>query len=176
MTIPMRQEMDWHENWMRRALDLAREADADGEVPVGCVVVAPATTLDPEPRIVGQGRNSPVSLLDPTAHAEMLALRQAALTTGNYRLEDATVYCTLEPCPMCAGAMVAARVKALVFAARDLRFGGVRSKFQIADSPLLNHRLNVVEGVLAAEATVLLQGFFTARRRKTDALPRQMTG
>ena len=94
----------------------------------------------------------------------MLALRQAALSARNYRLEDATVYCTLEPCPMCAGAMVAARVKTLVFAARDLRFGGVRSKFQIADSPLLNHRIEIVEGVLGAEATALLQRFFASRR------------
>lgn len=165
----MRHDTEKHENWMRCALDLAREAEADGEVPVGCVIVASATVDDREPRIIGQGRNSPIMLLDPTAHAEMLALRQAALTTGNYRLEDAIVYCTLEPCPMCAGAMVAARVKTLVFAARDLRFGGVRSKFQIADSPLLNHRLNIVEGVLAADATILLQRFFTERRNKPDA-------
>ncbi len=142
---------------MRRALDLAREADAADEVPVGCVVVVGSVA-------VGEGRNSAIELLDPTAHAEMLALRQAALAVGNYRLEDATVYCTLEPCPMCAGAMVAARVKKLVFAARDLRFGGVRSKFQIADSPLLNHRLEIVEGVLGAEGTALLQHFFARRR------------
>jgi tRNA(adenine34) deaminase len=158
---------------MRRALDLAREAEAAGEVPVGCVVVCgdevsrtarSAGNPDGEARILGEGRNSPIELLDPTAHAEILALRQAALTAGNYRLEDATVYCTLEPCPMCAGAMVAARVKTLVFGARDLRFGGVRSKFRIADSPLLNHRLEIVEGVLGADSTALLQRFFTARR------------
>ena len=143
--------------WMQRALDLAREAEASGEVPVGCVIVA-------GDRIIGEGRNSPIELLDPTAHAEMLALRQAALAAGNYRLEDATVYCTLEPCPMCAGAMVAARIKKLVFGARDLRFGGVRSKFQIADSPLLNHRLEIVEGVAGAESTAMLQRFFASRR------------
>lgn len=142
---------------MLRALDLAREAEAAGEVPVGCLVVNSG-------EVIGQGRNSPIELLDPTAHAEMLALRQAALSVRNYRLEDATVYCTLEPCPMCAGAMVAARVKTLVFAARDLRFGGVRSKFQIADSPLLNHRIEIVEGVLGAEGTALLQRFFASRR------------
>ena len=146
-----------HEHWMRRALDLAREAEAAGEVPVGCIVVSGEEAI-------GRGRNSPIELLDPTAHAEMLALRQAALLARNYRLEDATVYCTLEPCPMCAGAMVAARVKTLVFAARDLRFGGVRSKFQIADSPLLNHRIEIVEGVMGAEATALLQRFFASRR------------
>ena len=142
---------------MQRALDLAREAEASGEVPVGCVIVS-------GDRIIGEGRNSPIELLDPTAHAEMLALRQAALACGNYRLEDATVYCTLEPCPMCAGAMVAARIKKLVFGARDLRFGGVRSKFQIADSPLLNHRLEIVEGVAGAESTAMLQRFFASRR------------
>ena len=153
---------DLHLNWMRRALALALEAEEAGEVPVGCIVV---TGPDDARRVIGEGRNSPIELLDPTAHAEMLAVRQAALVAGNYRLEDATVYCTLEPCPMCAGAMVAARVKTLVFAARDLRFGGVRSKFQIADSPLLNHRLEIVEGVLGAESTALLQRFFAARRQ-----------
>lgn len=147
---------------MRLALDLAREAEESGEVPVGCVLVAGG-------EIVGQGRNSPIALLDPTAHAEMLALRQAAFALSNYRLTEATLYSTLEPCPMCAGALVVARVGTLVFGARDLRFGGVRSKFQIADSPLLNHRVEVVEGVLGAEATALLQRFFHARRMAPPA-------
>ncbi|MDP9055539.1 MAG: tRNA adenosine(34) deaminase TadA [Acidobacteriota bacterium] len=142
---------------MSCALSLAAEAELAGEVPVGCVIVAGG-------EIIGQGRNSPLALLDPTAHAEMLAIRQAALALANYRLSDATMYCTLEPCPMCAGALVAARVRTLVFGARDLRFGGVRSKFQIADSPLLNHRVEIVEGVLGAEATAMLQRFFNARR------------
>lgn len=142
---------------MRRALDLAAEAGQADEVPVGCVIVA-------DGEVIGQGRNSPIALLDPTAHAEMLALRQAAIAAGNYRLTEATVYSTLEPCPMCAGALVAARVRTLVFGARDLRFGGVRSKFQIADSPLLSHRVEIVEGVLGAEATELLQRFFAAKR------------
>jgi tRNA(adenine34) deaminase len=146
-----------HEHWMQFALALAREAEAAGEIPVGCVVVIGN-------EIVGQARNSPIELLDPTAHAEMLALRQASIASANYRLTDATLYCTLEPCAMCAGALVAARIHTLVFGARDLRFGGVRSKFQIADSPLLNHRVEVVEGVLGAEATALLQRFFTTRR------------
>jgi tRNA(adenine34) deaminase len=108
-----------------------------------------------------------MELLDPTAHAEMLALRQGAISLGNYRLSDATLYCTLEPCPMCAGALVAARIATLVFAARDLRFGGVRSKFQIADSPLLNHRVEIIEGVLGAESTAMLQRFFRQRRAST---------
>jgi tRNA(adenine34) deaminase len=146
-----------HDRWMRLALELAREAEDAGEVPVGCVVVA-------EGEIVGQARNSPIDLLDPTAHAEMLAIRQAALTIGNYRLSGATLYCTLEPCAMCAGALVAARIGTLVFGARDLRFGGVRSKFQIADSPLLNHRVEIIEGVLGAESTEMLQRFFSTRR------------
>jgi tRNA(adenine34) deaminase len=146
-----------HENWMQRALELAAEAEASGEVPVGCLIVAGGEAI-------AEARNSPIALLDPTAHAEILALRQAALSVRNYRLEDATLYCTLEPCPMCAGALVAARIKTLVFGARDLRFGGVRSKFHIADSPLLNHRVEVVEGVGGAEATAMLQRFFAARR------------
>jgi tRNA(adenine34) deaminase len=114
--------------------------------------------------IVGRGRNSPIARGDPTAHAEILALREAAANAGNYRLESATLYCTLEPCVMCAGALVAARVARLVFGARDLRFGGVRSKFRVADSELLNHRVEVVEGVLAGECVELLRGFFEARR------------
>jgi len=146
-----------HEYWMSQALELAREAEESGEVPVGCVMVA-------DGEVIGKGRNSPIEMLDPTAHAEMLAMRQAAIAIGNYRLSDATLYCTLEPCPMCAGALVAARVKTLVFGARDLRFGGVRSKFQIADSPLLNHRVEIVEGVLGAESTAMLQRFFNERR------------
>ena len=143
---------------MGQALALAREAGQAGEVPVGCVLVAGG-------EVIGRGRNSPIENLDPTAHAEMLALRQGAFALGNYRLSDATLYCTLEPCPMCAGALVVARIHTLVFAARDLRFGGVRSKFQIADSPLLNHRVEVIEGVLGAESTALLQQFFAARRQ-----------
>jgi tRNA(adenine34) deaminase len=142
---------------MGLALELAREAEAAGEVPVGCVIVAGG-------EVIGQGRNSPLASLDPTAHAEMLAIRQAALVAGNYRLEDATLYATLEPCVMCAGALVMARIATLVFGARDLRFGGVRAKFQIADSEVLNHRVEVIEGVLGAESTALLNRFFSLRR------------
>jgi tRNA(adenine34) deaminase len=145
------------ETFIREALALAREAEAAGEVPVGAVVVVAGEVL-------GRGRNSAIGLHDPTAHAEILALRAAAAATGNYRLERATVYATLEPCAMCAGALVAARVERLVFGARDLRFGGVRSKFRIADSELLNHRVEIVEGVLAVECVELLRGFFAGRR------------
>lgn len=146
-----------HDIFMREAIVLAREAEAAGEVPVGAVVVSAGG-------IVGRGRNSQVGLHDPTAHAEMLALRAAAAALGNYRLEQATVYATLEPCAMCAGALVSARVERLVFGTRDLRFGGVRSKFRIADSQLLNHRIDIVEGVLAVECVELLQRFFAKRR------------
>ncbi len=146
-----------HDLFMQEALELARQAAASGEVPVGAVVVI-------EGRVAGRGANSPIAKNDPTAHAEMLALREAAQALGNYRLEEATLYVTLEPCVMCAGALVAARVKRLVFGTRDLRFGGVRSKFRIADSELLNHRVEIVEGVLAAECMELLQNFFAARR------------
>lgn len=142
---------------MREALRLARETAGAGEVPVGAVV-----EIDGE--IVGRGSNAPIARRDPTAHAEMLALREAAARLGNYRLEGATLYCTLEPCVMCAGALVAARVARLVFGARDLRFGGVRSKFQVADSEVLNHRVEVVEGILAAECVELLREFFAPRR------------
>jgi tRNA(adenine34) deaminase len=142
---------------MQLALDLAREAADAGEVPVGCVIVS-------GDEVIAKGRNSPLTTLDPTAHAEMIAIRQAAFALNNYRLEDATLYVTLEPCVMCAGALVAARMATLVFGARDLRFGGVRSKFQIADSPLLNHRVEVIEGVLGAESTALLHEFFEMRR------------
>lgn len=142
---------------MREALDLARTAERNGEVPVGAVVVVAN-------QVVGRGSNSPVASDDPTAHAEILALRQAARTVGNYRLLNATIYVTLEPCIMCAGALVAARVERLVFGARDIRFGGVRSKFRLADSDLLNHKIAIEEGELAAECTELLVGFFEKRR------------
>jgi tRNA(adenine34) deaminase len=149
--------MSAHEPFMREALALARRAEANGEVPVGAVVV-----VDGE--IVGRGCNSPIAQSDATAHAEILALREAGASLRNYRLERATLYATLEPCAMCAGALVAARVQSLVFGARDLRFGGVRSKFQIADSELLNHRVEIVEGVLAAECVELVKKFFESRR------------
>jgi len=143
--------------FMQEALELARLAVANGEVPVGAVVVVDGA-------VCGRGFNSPIRLNDPSAHAEILALRAAASEVKNYRLEAATLYATLEPCVMCAGAMVAARVKRLVFGARDLRFGGVRSKFRLVDSDLLNHRVEVVEGVRAAECLDLVKKFFDQRR------------
>lgn len=146
---------------MRMALELAREASGAGEVPVGAVVIVGG-------RVIGRGRNSPVAMSDPTAHAEILALREAAAAMGNYRLEGATVYSTLEPCVMCAGALVAARVARLVFGARDLRFGGVRSKFRAADSDLLNHRVEIVEGVLGADCAEIMRQFFAEKRTQRE--------
>jgi tRNA(adenine34) deaminase len=145
------------ESFMREALLLARQARAAGEVPVGAVIEIGG-------EIRGRGWNSPIARHDPTAHAEILALREASAHAGNYRLEDATLYATLEPCVMCAGALVAARIRRLVFGARDLRFGGARSKFRLADSDVLNHRVEVVEGVLAVECVELLREFFEERR------------
>jgi tRNA(adenine34) deaminase len=142
---------------MRMALDLARRAEADGEIPVGAVVVRQGA-------VIGQGWNRPISAADPTSHAEIEALRQASSHLKNYRLPDCTLYVTLEPCVMCAGALVLARIERLVFAARDLRFGAIRSKFRLADSELLNHRVLIEEGLLAVDAADLLNRFFQERR------------
>ena len=145
------------ELFMREALVEAVRAQKTNEVPVGAILVVDGL-------VIARAHNAPISAGDPTAHAEMLALRAAASAVGNYRLSDADLYVTLEPCPMCAGALVHARIRRLVFGARDLRFGGVRSKFRIADSDLLNHRVDITEGVLASECVDLLRKFFAARR------------
>jgi tRNA(adenine34) deaminase len=142
---------------MRMALELARAAAEAGEIPVGAVVVRAG-------EVIGRGFNQPIRRNDPTAHAEILALREAAEALANYRLEDCDLYVTLEPCVMCAGALVNARIRRLVFGGRDLRFGGVRSKFRLADNDLLNHRVAIVEGVLAADCVALLESFFRDRR------------
>ena len=147
---------------MGRALDLARQAESESEIPVGAVIV------DAAGKIAGEGWNRPVADCDPTGHAEIVAIRNAAREAENYRLPGATLYSTLEPCVMCAGAIVLARVDRLVFAARDLRFGAVRSKFALADSALLNHRVNVEEGLRAAEAGELIAEFFRRSRQKNS--------
>ena len=146
-----------HERYMREALALARNGESAGEVPVGAVLVR-------EDAIVARAHNSPILASDPTAHAEMLVLREACAKLRNYRLPGATLYVTMEPCAMCAGALVNARVERLVFGCRDLRYGAVRSKFRIADSDLLNHRVEVIEGVLAVECMELVKSFFERRR------------
>lgn len=148
--------------WMRHALQLAARAAAEGEVPVGAVVVA-------DGRIVGEGWNRPIALQDPSAHAEMLALRAAAQTLHNYRLGGACLYVTLEPCVMCAGAIVHARIKRLVFGARDARAGAVDSLYDVIARPRLNHSVRWRGGVLADDCAALLQDFFQARRAAPEA-------
>ena len=148
---------DRYDRWMNLALAQARLAEQAGEVPVGAVLVI-------GDEVVAAAHNSPILSCDPTAHAELLVLREAAARVANYRLADATLVVTLEPCVMCAGALVNARVGRLVFGCRDIRFGAVRSKFQLADSDLLNHRVEVVEGVRGAECAELMRDFFGRRR------------
>ena len=148
---------DDDEFYMRRAIELARDAEAAGEVPVGAVIVR-------DGEILAEGFNRPISTHDPTAHAEMVAVRAAAARIDNYRLLGTTLYVTLEPCAMCAGAMVHARVQRLVYAAADPRAGAAGSVFDVVQSPALNHRLEVVPGVLAEECAALLRSFFVARR------------
>jgi tRNA(adenine34) deaminase len=145
------------EEWMRRALQLAREAEAAGEVPVGALVV-----LDGE--CIGEGWNHPIAASDPTAHAEMEALRAAARHVGNYRLPGAVLYVTLEPCAMCAGAMVHARIARLVYGAADPKSGAAGSVFNITDSRELNHRVQVCGGVLGEACGEMLRAFFRERR------------
>jgi len=143
--------------FMARALELARAAEAAGEVPVGAVMVK-------EGIIIAEGWNRPISTNDPTAHAEIVAMRAAAQALQSYRLLDTTLYVTLEPCAMCAGAMVHARVKRLVFAATDPRAGAAGSIFNIAQHTALNHRLEITSGVMAQECAAELRKFFAARR------------
>ena len=142
---------------MRRALALARQSGAGGEVPVGAVVV-----LDGE--CVGRGRNRPIASVDPTAHAEVEALRMAARAVGNYRLPGSVLYVTVEPCAMCAGALVHARIAHLVYGAPEPKSGAVASTIRLLESPGVNHRVEVTAGVLADECAQLLTDFFAARR------------
>jgi tRNA(adenine34) deaminase len=145
------------EKWMKQALALAARAEAEGEVPVGAVVVR-------DDMLLGEGWNRPVALRDPTAHAEILALRQAALKAGDYRLGGATIYVTLEPCPMCAAAIAHARVARLVFGAWDPRQGAAGSVFNLVTARELNHRVDAFGGVLSEECGAVLRNFFAARR------------
>jgi tRNA(adenine34) deaminase len=143
--------------WMSRALALARQAQSADEVPVGAVVVL-------DGNCIGEGWNAPVGSNDPTAHAEIRALRTACLKAGNYRLPGAILYSTLEPCPMCAGAMVQARILRLHFAAPDPKAGAAGSVFNLLDGSALNHAVEIASGLLQEESAVLLQEFFRARR------------
>lgn len=143
--------------WMQKALDLADKAEALGEVPVGAVVVLKG-------EIIGQGYNCPISQHDPSAHAEIQALRDAAKHIGNYRLADAELYVTLEPCSMCAGAIVHARIKRVVYAATEPKSGVVCSQQQFFQQSFLNHQVEVLGGVLAEQASSKLSQFFKQRR------------
>ena len=148
--------------WMTQALDQARRGAEEGEVPVGAVVVV-------QGRLLAAAHNQPITRCDPSAHAEILALRQAAVQLGNYRLTDATLYVTLEPCLMCAGAILQARLPRLVYGASDPKAGAVHSLYACLDDRRLNHRLEVQGGLLADESAQVLRDFFAARRRKTGA-------
>ena len=149
---------------MRAALALAREARERGEVPVGAVLV-----MDGE--ILGRGFNQPVSLNDPTAHAEIVALREAGQQSGNYRLPGSTMYVTIEPCQMCVGAMVHARVARLVYGTPEPKAGAIESAMRAHEHPSLNHRLDVTGGVLADESRALIQAFFQGRRQADRSEP-----
>ncbi|PCJ37225.1 MAG: tRNA adenosine(34) deaminase TadA [Cellvibrionales bacterium] len=146
--------------WMTQAMSLARRAEAAEEVPVGAVLVINNT-------LVGDGWNCSVGESDPSAHAEIQALRAAAKAQNNYRLPGSTLYVTLEPCAMCLGAMIHARVERLVFAAYEPRAGAVVSQLQLLDQPHFNHRIEYLGGVMQAESSELLKGFFRRRRGKS---------
>ena len=152
-----------HEYWMRHALRLAQRAWDEGEVPVGAVLVH-------DNRVIGEGWNRPIGHHDPTAHAEIMALRQGGLVLQNYRLLETTLYVTLEPCVMCAGAMVHGRVGQVVFGARDAKTGAAGSLMDVLHHPGMNHRVEVTEGVLADECSAMLSDFFRHRRSEKKAL------
>jgi tRNA(adenine34) deaminase len=151
------------EEWMREAYALAERAANLGEVPVGAILVR-------ADQVLGQGHNQPITATDPTAHAEIIALRDAARQSGNYRLPGSTLYVTIEPCTMCAGALLHARVERLVFAAREPREGSVRSVARVLEIAGRNHTVAVTEGILAEECGALLRQFFRRKRsRERDA-------
>jgi tRNA(adenine34) deaminase len=157
------------QDWMRTALEAAQQAAASDEVPVGACVVGANGEL------LSVAFNLTITNNDPTAHAEILALRTAAARIDNYRLVGATLYTTIEPCVMCAGAVVNARVTRLVFGAHDLRYGGVESVFRLCDSPLLNHRVDISTGVLQEDCSKLMKDFF-AEKRAAGSLSEQFEG
>ena len=151
------------EFWMRKAIEAAVKAQSLNEVPIG------ACLINNEGELLAVAGNKTVSDSDPTAHAEILVLREAARKTGNYRLIDTVVYSTIEPCAMCAGALVNARVKRLIYGARDERFGAVETVFNICNNSSLNHKLEIESGVLAEECRKLMQDFFRARRNNKQS-------
>jgi tRNA(adenine34) deaminase len=146
-----------HEQFMLRAIELARKAESLGEVPVGCVIVR-------DDQIIGEGYNQPISTHDPTAHAEIVAMRDAAKNIGNYRLPDTTLYITIEPCTMCVGAIMHARVAHVVFGALEPKAGALVSNLQLSDKSHFNHSFTFTAGVLGEECSVLMSDFFRSRR------------
>ena len=153
------------ELWMEEALRLARRSAAAEEVPVGAVIVRDGV-------IVGRGWNRTIAACDPTAHAEMIALREAAALAGNYRLPDCDLYATLEPCLMCAGALVHARIRRLVYGAPDPKAGAAGSALSVVNHPALNHQMQVTAGVLAGRCMEMLQAFFRERRAENASRPK----
>jgi len=151
------------EYWMRYALSLARRAWEQGEVPVGAVLVQ-------NDRVIGEGWNRPIGQHDPTAHAEIMALRQGGKILENYRLLDTTLYVTLEPCVMCAGAMVHSRISRLVYGAHDIKSGAAGSLLDVLGHPGMNHQVELHSGVLAEECAAMLSDFFRIRREQKKAL------
>jgi tRNA(adenine34) deaminase len=151
--------MDADIEFMQQALAEARESAANGEVPIGAVLVQ-------EGRILARAGNRTIRDCDPTAHAEILVLREAARIIGNYRLADTTLYVTIEPCSMCAGAMLQARVPRLVYGAAEPRGGAVQSCFEVLSHPDVNHRVQVTSGLLAADCSEVIQSFFAVRRQE----------
>lgn len=147
------------EFWMRKAIAAAIEAGNSGEIPIG------ACLIDKNGELVAVAGNRTITDSDPTAHAEILVLRQAGAEIGNYRLTETTLYTTIEPCAMCAGALVNARIERLVFGAHDIRFGAVESVFQLCDNSSLNHQIQITSGVLAEDCRQLMRDFFRAKRK-----------
>jgi tRNA(adenine34) deaminase len=166
-TLKVQQELDkqqaFDKQFMQRAFELAQQAEAINEIPVGAVVVA-------NNKIISEGYNQSITLNDPSAHAEMVAIRQAGLALQNYRLLDCTLYVTLEPCPMCAGLLVHSRIKRVVYATADLKTGAAGSAFNLLTDEKHNHQIQVSFGVMAEECSQLLSAFFKRRRAEKKAL------
>jgi tRNA(adenine34) deaminase len=150
------------ELWMREALAEAQKAEVEGEVPIGAVLLL-------NERIIGRGHNRPIRMHDPTAHAEIMALRQGARTCANYRLPGSVLVVTIEPCIMCVGAMIHARVEEIIYGAADPKSGAVESCFRLADTDQLNHSIRVTSGILENECGSMLKSFFASRRQKNAA-------
>jgi tRNA(adenine34) deaminase len=153
-------ELKLAEQWMQEALIEARKAEAEGEIPVGAVLLV-------NEKIIGRSHNSSIQLHDPTAHAEILVLRQAGRNVKNYRLPGSILIVTIEPCVMCMGALIHARVEEIIYGAPDPKAGAVHSCFQLADEPHLNHKIRITSGVLESECSAILKNFFASRRRAT---------